>query len=90
MRLETGDLKLETYLALIFLRGAGVLFLPSSIGPQQPRSSRRRPSRTHIRSVACPYCIAIPGALCIGSRGKPREANHFERILEFEAWRWSE
>jgi hypothetical protein len=46
------------------------------------------PTRTLVRTVACPYCRATPGARCIGARGEVREANHGERITAFTAlWR---
>lgn len=37
--------------------------------------------RSKVRRVACPQCGAAAGELCIGARGKPREANHGERVL---------
>jgi hypothetical protein len=37
-------------------------------------------SRTAGRAVRCPACEATPGERCRGARGKPREANHQERV----------
>src|SRR5262245_2947311 len=38
------------------------------------------PSRTEVRRYDCPACRAKPGSKCIGTRGRPREANHRERV----------
>ena len=37
-------------------------------------------SRTEVRRVLCPACVAKPGEPCTGSRGQPRESNHRERV----------
>jgi len=42
-------------------------------------------SRTAARSVKCPACAAEPDERCRGVRGKPREANHRERVDAAEA-----
>jgi hypothetical protein len=42
-------------------------------------------SRTAARAVQCPACEAKPGERCRGVRGKPREANHRERVEAVEA-----
>lgn len=39
-----------------------------------------RPSRTKVRTVACPECGAAVGHNCIGARGKTRTANHQARV----------
>jgi hypothetical protein len=41
-------------------------------------------SRTAARKVPCPACKAPAGEQCRGARGKPREANHRERVLAAE------
>lgn len=37
-------------------------------------------AREDVRAVPCPKCAAAAGEPCVGSRGKPRTANHAERI----------
>jgi len=37
-------------------------------------------SRTEARAVPCPACGAGAEKPCRGARGKPRQANHRERI----------
>jgi hypothetical protein len=37
-------------------------------------------SRTAVREWRCPACKAKPGERCRGARGRPREANHAERV----------
>lgn len=37
-------------------------------------------SRTEARQARCPSCDAAPGERCTGPRGRPREANHRERV----------
>lgn len=53
----------------------------------------RRPTRSEARSVRCPVCEASPGHPCVEVRttghagkhvGAVREANHANRILQFE------
>lgn len=42
-------------------------------------TARRPMSRSESRAVACPYCYALKGERCKGTRG-PREASHQERV----------
>jgi hypothetical protein len=37
-------------------------------------------TRTQVRAVSCPACAAGEGERCRGVRGRPREANHRERV----------
>ncbi len=39
-------------------------------------------TRTEVRSVECPYCMAAPLQKCEGKRGT-REANHMERVRAY-------
>ena len=45
-----------------------------------PGDDRTLASRAQVRTVACPSCGSLSGAVCIGARGKPRESNHRERV----------
>ena len=42
-------------------------------------------TRTQARGVECPACAARVGERCVGVRGRPREANHAERVQAAEA-----
>ena len=45
----------------------------------------QRLSRNQVRAAtACPACGARVGEQCVGVRGKPREANHAERVQAAE------
>lgn len=37
-------------------------------------------TRTAVRAVQCPACEAPAGERCVRARGRPREANHGERV----------
>lgn len=58
-------------------------------GDRQPRHTSAddlpKLPRSVVRTVGCPSCGAGPGQRCIGARGKPREANHAERVLAADA-----
>lgn len=41
---------------------------------------RQAMTRTAVRAVECPACGAGPQERCRGARGRPREANHLERV----------
>lgn len=41
-------------------------------------------SRSAVRAVECPACEASAGDRCRGARGRPREANHRERVQAAE------
>ena len=40
-------------------------------------------SRTDVRSVQCPTCLAPQGERCKAVRGKEREMNHMERVQRY-------
>lgn len=45
------------------------------------RTSRLlQPARDLVRTVACPKCSTPEGQLCTDEKGKPRTANHMERV----------
>ncbi len=51
----------------------------SAVAP--PMDELPKLPRTIVRKVACPACGAAAGERCIGTRDKPRERNHAERVL---------
>lgn len=40
--------------------------------------------RSAVRTVACPYCLSIPGQKCKDVKGEFRAANHQQRLDKYK------